>query len=118
MSSEGEITMSWEDILKSYEISQTIKDFIYRTEIKPNLYEFLPEADDSVRTFKNNNPEGFELFLSDIFDYITSKVSKDELIEFYHEQEGDFWDMPDDAELYDPRKIQKIIYEAMKVRRP
>ena len=52
MSSEGEITMSWEDILKSYEISQTIKDFIYRTEIKPNLYEFLPEADDSVRTFK------------------------------------------------------------------
>ena len=33
--------MSWKDILKSYELSQTIKDFIYRTEIKPNMYEFL-----------------------------------------------------------------------------
>ena len=110
--------MSWKDILKSYEISQTIKDFIYRTEIKPNMYEFLPEANDSVKEFKNNNPEDFELYLSDIFDYITSKVSKDELTNFYREQEGDWEDMPDDEELYDPRKIQKIIYEAMKVRKP
>ena len=110
--------MSWKDILKSYEISQIIKDFIYRTEIKPNMYEFLPEANDSVNEFKNNNPEDFELYLSDIFDYITSKVSKDELTKFYREQEGDWEDMPDDEEPYDPRKIQKIIYEAMKVRKP
>lgn len=104
--------MSWKDILKSYELSQTIKDFIYRTEIKPNMYEFLPEADDSVREFKDYDPRGFELYLSDIFDYLTSKVSKEELTEFYVEMYYD-----DDSE-YDPRKIKKIIYEAMKIRKP
>tara|TARA_R110002124_G_scaffold273258_1_gene442630 strand:+ start:1647 stop:1979 length:333 start_codon:yes stop_codon:yes gene_type:complete len=110
--------MSWKDILKSYEISKLLKQFIYRTEIKPNLYEFLPEANDSVKEFQMKNRKGFELYLSDIFDYITSKVSKDELTKFYREQEGDWEDMPDDEEPYDPRKIQKIIYEAMKVRKP
>ena len=106
--------MSWKNILKSYELSETIKDFIYNTEIKPNMYEFLPEANDSVRDFKNNDPKGFELYLNDIFDYITSKVSKEELTEFYREM----YDDEEDEEPYNPRKIQKIIYEAMNVRKP
>lgn len=107
--------MGWKDIIKSYELSQTIKDFIYRTEIKPNMYEFLPEAHDSVREFKDYDPKGFELYLSDIFDYLTSKVSKEELTGFYREM---YYDWEDGEEQYDPRKIQKIIYEAMKIREP
>tara|TARA_A100001201_G_scaffold130060_1_gene115670 strand:- start:195 stop:518 length:324 start_codon:yes stop_codon:yes gene_type:complete len=107
--------MSWKEILKSYELSEAIKNFIYNTEIKPNMYEFLPEANDSVRDFKNNDPEGFELYLNDIFDYITSKVSKEELTEFYREM---YYDDEEDEEPYNPRKIQKIIYEAMNARKP
>lgn len=104
--------MSWQAILKSYELPEKVKDFIYRTEIKPNMYEFLPEANDSVREFKDNDPERFELYLSDIFDYLTSKVSKEEMIEFYREMYYD-----DDFE-YDPMKIRMIIYEGMKLRKP
>jgi len=104
--------MNWKEILKSYELPEKVKNFIYITEIKPNMYEFLPEANDSVKEFKDNDPEGFELYLSDIFDYLTSKVSKEEMIEFYGKMNYD-----DDFE-YDPMKIRMIIYEGMKLRKP
>lgn len=105
--------MSWQNILKSYELPEVVKNFIYRTEIEPIMYEFLPDTtNDPIREFKNNDPKGFELYLSDIFDYLTSKVPKKDIIEFYVE-------MIEDAGFdYDPMRIRMIIYEGMKLRKP
>jgi|TARA_R110001592_G_scaffold305385_1_gene577994 ribosomal protein L11 methylase PrmA len=112
--------MSWQDILKVYELSDNIKNFLYVTEIKPRMYEFLSPADDSVKDFKTNNPEGFELYLNDIFDYITSHISKEELYEFYREMsnelEEEWYD--EDEKPYDPRKIRRLIYKVMNERQP
>ena len=111
--------MNWQDILKSYKITDTQRDFFYRTEIKPNMYEYLPEADNSVEDYKNNDPEGFKLYVEDIFDYVKSKVSKEELVDFYRNMAlFDYWDMLDDEEPFNPSKIQLIFRDAMRARKP
>tara|TARA_R110000824_G_scaffold141424_2_gene307982 strand:- start:323 stop:880 length:558 start_codon:yes stop_codon:yes gene_type:complete len=105
-----------------------IKGLIYSGHIEPALYEYMED----IGQFKKEKPEAFKIYMEDIFDYINSKVSKEELLQYHRSHVTEDWldeyeedgletlfggpSKPSSHELGKKAysKINKIVYEGVR----